>query len=190
MVCIGICIILFANLLLRLDESNTLSIVTSISITWNKKSNFFLSTIVCLSNRNTNPISISLDKRSSCLKYSFTSLIFWLAEQKHILDHYCTAKLLFGKEHTKNSSLNQFHESTQVYHICVKDLVLAFCIFIFLPRVQSLLWLFSFIYTHFTCNLNWQNASFDLTLLCTHRVLCTHIITLNNLSFCYKIIMN
>lgn len=120
MVCIGIYVILFANLLLRLDESNMLSIVTSISITWNKKSNFFLSTIVCLSNWNTNPIPISLDKRSSCLKYSFTSLLFWLAVQKHILDHYCTAKLLFGKEHTKNSSLNQFHESTQVYHICVK----------------------------------------------------------------------
>lgn len=118
---ISIYITLFANLLLRLDENNMLSVVTSIFITWNKTSNYFLSMTVCLSNWNTNPISSSLGKRSFCLKYNFTSLLFWLAVQKHILDHYCTTKLLFGKEHTKNSWLNQFHESTQVCHICVKN---------------------------------------------------------------------
>lgn len=112
MVCIGIYITLFANLLLRLDESNMLSIVTSTSI---------LSTIVCLSNWNTNPVSNSLDKRSSCLKYSFTSLLFWLAVQKHILDITVLLNYYLEKNTlTKNSSLNQSHESTQVYHICVE----------------------------------------------------------------------
>lgn len=154
---ISIYIILFANLLLRLDESNMLSVVTSISITWNKKSNYFPSMTVCLSNWNTNPTSNSLGKRSFCLKYSFTSLLFWLAVQKHILDHYCTTKLLFGKEHTKNSWLNQFHESTQVCHICVKKPLYLPSVFLpSSPWLQSLLWPFSFIYTHFTQNLNWQ----------------------------------
>lgn len=101
MIFIGIYITLFANLLLRLDESNMLSTVTSISITWNKKSNFFLPMTVSLSNWNTNPKSNSLEKRSSCLKKSFTSLLFWLAVQKHILDHYCTAKLLLKKNTQK-----------------------------------------------------------------------------------------
>lgn len=172
MVCIGIYITLFANLLLRLDESNMFSIVTSISITWNKKSNFFLSMIVCLSNWNTNLISISLDKRSPCLKHSFTSLLFWLAVQKHILDHYCTAKLFSGKEHTKKlltKSVSWKHSS--VPHLCEKALYLPSVFPSSSSWVQFLLWPFSFIYTHFTCNLNWQNASSDLTLLCIHRSL-------------------
>lgn len=86
-----------------------------------KRSNFFLSVIICLSHCNTNSTSNRLAKRFSWLKYCLNSMLFWLALQKYILDHYCTAKLLFRKgTPTKTHTVNQHHESTQVYHICAK----------------------------------------------------------------------
>lgn len=140
--------------------------VTSTSITWNRAI-FFLFIITCPSNWKTNPIPNSLDKRSSCVKYSFTSLLFWLALQKHILDHYCTAKLFFGKGHTHKKlhtkSTSWKHSSTP--HLYEKALYLPSVFLSSSPGVQSLLRPFSFIYAHSTCDLNWWNASSDLTAL-------------------------
>lgn len=171
MVCVGIYITLFANLLLRLDESNICHLWSLPHLLHEiKTAIFFLSNIFCLSNWNVNPVSNSLDKRSSCLKYSFTSLLFWLALQKHILDHYCTVKLLFGKGHThrKLHTKSTSWKHSSIPHLCEKALYLPSVFLSSSPGVQSLLRPFSFIYVHSTCDLNWWNVSSDLRALCTH----------------------
>lgn len=118
---VGTYIVLFVTLLLRLDESNIYHLWSLSHLLYEKKEQFFLSVIICLSHWNTNPTSNRLAKRLSCLKYCLNSMLFWLALQKYILDHYHTAKLLSGKgTPTKTHTVNQPHESTQVYHICAK----------------------------------------------------------------------
>lgn len=94
----------------------------------------FLSVAFCLSNRSTNPIPNSLDKRFSCLKCSFTSMWFQLALQEHILDHYCSAQLLFGKGHAHKKLHNKPNpwEHSSVPLLWGKSTVPSFHIFILL----------------------------------------------------------
>lgn len=125
MVCVGIYVTLFANLLLRLHES-------SICHLWSlphllheikKKPFFFYSSLSAFPTGKLTLYATVLYKRSSSLKYSFISLLFWLALQKHILDHYCTTKLLFGKGYTQKKlyTKSPSWKHLSIPHLCEKD---------------------------------------------------------------------